>query len=225
MENGGDGKPFIIRATNWGSQGLLLQRVFEESIVWQQWEESTSSTWIRCQSQHFGPCHMSLLLVTMATAFTEPSVQTVFATKKCVCTLIAEHNLSFTAAQPLKNLCKRLSEDKSALTKLSVSNQRVSYLGTHGLAPGFRQILCKVKKKLIFLWKLKKLLMSTWTEIMKIFPFDHQSIHHQFSSSLRTYILLNFLSIFIIYFRLFNSVLAASSFSHEATVPLFAMLQ
>lgn len=40
------------------------------------------------------------------------------------------------------------SEDKIALTKLSVSNQHASYLNTHGLDPEFRQRLSeKLKKK------------------------------------------------------------------------------
>lgn len=89
---------------------------------------------------------MSLLLVTMATAFTEPSVQTMFATKKCVCTFIAEHNLSFTVAQTLKNLCERLSEDKSALTKLSVSM---------ALPQGLDPFSAKLKK-VNFLVKIEK---------------------------------------------------------------------
>ena len=57
----------------------------------------------------------------------------------CVCTFIAEHGLSFKISQPLVNLCKKIAEDRIALTKRFISNQHASYLNTHGITPEFKK--------------------------------------------------------------------------------------
>lgn len=49
---------------------------------------------------------------------------------------IAEHDFSFIIVQLLVDLCTKLSEHTTALTKLSVSNQLASYSNTR-LCPGF----------------------------------------------------------------------------------------
>lgn len=67
-----------------------------------------------------------------------------------MCTFIAEHDLSFTISQPLVNLCKKLAEDKNALTRLSVSNQHASCVNTHGIAPEFKKHLSEKLNKCMF---------------------------------------------------------------------------
>ena len=57
-----------------------------------------------------------------------------------VCSFIAEFDLSFTIAQPLVTLCKKLAEDRPALAHLSVSRQHASYLLTHGISPEFKKL-------------------------------------------------------------------------------------
>ena len=69
-----------------------------------------------------------------------------------VCTFIAKHDLSFKISQPLINLCKKIAEDKIALTKLSISNQHASYLNTHGITPEFKKrIFGKAHKRHVFI--------------------------------------------------------------------------
>lgn len=64
--------------------------------------------------------------------------------------LLAEHDLLFTMARPLVNLCKKLAVDKNVLAKLSVSNNHASYLNTHCLAPEFKRQLTEKLKKVTF---------------------------------------------------------------------------
>lgn len=53
-------------------------------------------------------------------------------------------------SQPLVHLCRELAEDKNALTRLSVSNQHVSYVNTHGIAPEFKKRLSEKLKNCMF---------------------------------------------------------------------------
>ena len=57
-----------------------------------------------------------------------------------VCSFIAEFDLSFTIAQPLVTLCRKLAEDRPALAHLSVSRQHASCLLT-GISPEFKKRL------------------------------------------------------------------------------------
>lgn len=84
--------------------------------------------------------------VTTATSMTDR----VCEQKIRVTAFIAEHDLSFTMARPLVELCKKLAEDKNALAKLSISNNHASYLNTHGLAPEFKRQLAEKLKKATF---------------------------------------------------------------------------
>lgn len=55
-----------------------------------------------------------------------------------VCAFIAEHDLSLTMSQPLVDLVKSCAADRSALSRLSISNSHASYLCTYGLAARYR---------------------------------------------------------------------------------------
>lgn len=47
-----------------------------------------------------------------------------------ICAFIAEHDLSLTMSQPLVELVKSVTEDKSALSRMTLSNAHASYLCT-----------------------------------------------------------------------------------------------
>lgn len=47
-----------------------------------------------------------------------------------ICAFIAEHDLSLTMSQPLVELVKSVAEDKSALSRMTLSNAHASYLCT-----------------------------------------------------------------------------------------------
>ncbi|XP_049334435.1 uncharacterized protein LOC125801679 [Astyanax mexicanus] len=86
--------------------------------------------------------YTTLLPGASATADIPPSMADRVSNLKIrLCTFIAEHDLSFTVAQPLVALCKKLAEDRAALSHLSVSRQHTSYLLTHGIAPEFKHRL------------------------------------------------------------------------------------
>ncbi|XP_028292840.1 uncharacterized protein LOC114455661 [Gouania willdenowi] len=58
-----------------------------------------------------------------------------------ICAFIAEHDLLFTLAQPLVKLVTAMAEDRSALSRLSMSNTHASYLSTHGIGAQFKSEL------------------------------------------------------------------------------------
>lgn len=67
-----------------------------------------------------------------------------------MCAFLAEHNLSFTLAQTLVDLCKKVAGDKAALSRMS--NQLASYFNTHGITPEFkRQLSNKLKNDMFSL--------------------------------------------------------------------------
>lgn len=88
---------------------------------------------------------------------TTTEVQASFADRVCdlkvrICSFIAEHDLSFTVAQPLVNLMQSVFKDKSALSRLSVSNAHASYLCTHGIAAHWKnELSTKLKTKMFSL--------------------------------------------------------------------------
>ncbi len=95
--------------------------------------------------------HTSRLPGATATAdVAAPMTDRICDLKIRVCSFIAEHDLSFTIAQPLVDLCKKVAVDKNVLTKLSVSNQHASYMNTHGIAPEFKKRLSDKLKGCIF---------------------------------------------------------------------------
>ncbi|KAH3749420.1 hypothetical protein DPMN_183918 [Dreissena polymorpha] len=65
---------------------------------------------------------------------------------------ISEHCLPFSIAEDLLNYAKRLSEDKHALGKTTISKTSATYIITHGLAKSFKQeVADKVKGKSVSL--------------------------------------------------------------------------
>lgn len=52
--------------------------------------------------------------------------------------MIIEHDLPFTITQPLVELCKTVASYKTAVSKLSVSNQHASNMKTLGIAKYFK---------------------------------------------------------------------------------------
>ncbi|KAI7805551.1 hypothetical protein IRJ41_010841 [Triplophysa rosa] len=69
-----------------------------------------------------------------------------------ICSFIAEHDLSFTVSQPLVNLMQSVVKDKSALSRLSISNAHASYLCTQGIAAHWKtELSTKLKTKMFSL--------------------------------------------------------------------------
>ena len=66
---------------------------------------------------------------------------------------LSEHCLPYSFAEDLLNYAKRLSEDKTALEKTTISRTSVSYISTHGVAKAFKE---ELKQKL----KNKKLSLN-----------------------------------------------------------------
>lgn len=65
---------------------------------------------------------------------------------------ISENCLSFTIAEDLLNLAKRLSEDKQALEKATLSKTSATYITTHGVAKCFKdELKQKIKGQLVSL--------------------------------------------------------------------------
>lgn len=65
---------------------------------------------------------------------------------------ISEHCLPFSIAEDLVSLAKRLSEDKPALEKTSLSRFSAAYINTHGLAKSFKdEVKEKVRGKMVSL--------------------------------------------------------------------------
>jgi len=59
---------------------------------------------------------------------------------------ISEHCLPFTLTEDLINFAKRLSGDKQALDKTTISRTSATYINTHGVAKCFKEEL-KLKLK------------------------------------------------------------------------------
>lgn len=97
--------------------------------------------------------------------------------KICLCTFIAEHDLSFRILQPLVTLCRKLAEDKKALTSLSVSNQHASYMNTHGIALQFKKCLSEKLKKCMFSLNVDEPTTLNMDKILNVLVrfFDNES--------------------------------------------------
>lgn len=93
-------------------------------------------------------CYVTMLTGAVATVSPAPSSMQgrVCNLKVRICTFIAEHHQSFTISPVLVKLCKTLSEDRTALSRLTVSNAQVRYRSTHQ----FRQCLAQKLLKQTF---------------------------------------------------------------------------
>ena len=83
---------------------------------------------------------------------TEAIQDRVAAVRAITTAFISEHCLSFNIAEDLLNLAKRLSQDKQALDKATLSKTSATYITTHGVAEHFKQEMKqKVKEKYVSL--------------------------------------------------------------------------
>ncbi len=117
---------------------MFLCTVLQKTLVWQQR--------VKVLARHASDpghlasvralSHTSTLPGATATGTAAVSLTDRVCEQKIrIAAFIAEHDLSFTMARPLVELCKKLAEDKNALAKLSVSNNHASYLNTHTALP------------------------------------------------------------------------------------------
>lgn len=119
---------------------------------------------------------------TLPGAETTATPLTSFTDRVCeqklrLCAFISQHDLSFTISQPLVDLCKKLAEDKTALSKLSLSNQQVSYLNTHGLALQFKKDLSDKLEKTMFSLNIDESTNNNVDRILNVLVrfFDEES--------------------------------------------------
>lgn len=104
-----------------------------------------------------------------ATADIPPSITDRMTDLKIrLCAFIAEHDLSFTVAQPLVALCKKVAEDGTALAQLSVSRQHASYLLTHGISPEFKKRLSEKLRSSMFSLNIDEATDKNMDRIMNI---------------------------------------------------------
>ena len=69
-----------------------------------------------------------------------------------IAAFISEHCLPFSLAEDLLKLSKRLSEDKPALDKTTISKTSATYITTHGVAKAFKdEVKSKVKGQMVSL--------------------------------------------------------------------------
>lgn len=89
---------------------------------------------------------------------------------------ISEHCLPFSIAEDLLNYAKRLSEDKVALDKATISRSSATYITTHGVAQSFKdELKVELKGKLISL-NIDEATNNNNDKIINILVqyFDHQ---------------------------------------------------
>lgn len=151
---GSNGKPFRSWCQKLSEAGACFCTLCTRRLIYAtkdkkvlSWHESDSShkaavRAIQYTSHLLGATAMADLLPSMTDRVTDLKI--------CVCLSVAEHDLTFTMAEHIVSLAKKLAKDKIALTHMSLSRQHASYLITYGISPEFKKSLSEKLKNGIF---------------------------------------------------------------------------
>ncbi|XP_052420176.1 uncharacterized protein LOC127964065 isoform X1 [Carassius gibelio] len=156
-EIGKNGKPFSSWAKKIKQPGTCLCTVCHRKF---QYGNNGKKVLARHQSEASHNAAVRALQYTCSlpgATSTTTEIHASMADRVCdvkvrICSFIAEHDLSFTVSQPLVNLMQSVVKDKSALSRLSMSNAHASYLCTHGISAYWKsELSSKLKTKMFSL--------------------------------------------------------------------------